>query len=108
MLSLFPLIRRLSQRFLATLGTMGEELASLEACGVVLDEYVMIKRGVRGDGFLDAARNILHTHRRVYGEHAMKPKHHWCIHLPGQLLRDQVLVDTFPLERLHQVVKSFA
>ena len=38
----------------------------------------------------------------------MKPKHHWLLHLPSQLRRDGVLVDTFPLERLHRKVKAYA
>ena len=56
----------------------------------------------------DAIRAFLEQHRQTYGEETMKPKHHWLLHLPSQLRRDGVLVDTFPLERLHRKVKTYA
>ena len=108
MLALFPLVRHFARTCLLPLGSLGEEVASLEACGRVLDEYVMIKRGGRGNMWADAIRAFLEQHRQTYGEETMKPKHHWLLHLPSQLRRDGVLVDTFPLERLHRKVKTYA
>ena len=95
MLALFPLVRHFARNCVLPLGSLGEEVASLEACGRVLDEYVMIKRGGRGDNWADAIRAFLEQHRQTYGEKSMKPKHHWLLHLPSQLRRDGVLVDTF-------------
>ena len=97
MLALFPLVRHFARSCLLPLGSLGEEVASLEACGRVLDEYIMIKRGGRGNMWADAIRAFLEQHRQTYGEETMQPKHHWLLHLPSQLRRDGVLVDTFPL-----------
>ena len=108
MLALFPLVRHFARTCLLPLGSLGEEVASLEACGRVLDEYIMIKRGGRGNMWADAIRAFLEQHRQTYGEESMKPKHHWLLHLPSQLRRDGVLLDTFPLERLHRKVKTYA
>ena len=108
MLALFPLARHFALNCLAPLGALVEEIASLDACGRVLGEYVLIKRGGRGENFGQAVTKFLERHRNTYGEGSMKPKHHWLLHLPSQLRKDGFLVDTFPLERLHRKVKKYA
>jgi len=44
----------------------------------------------------------------AYGSRRLKPKHHMAFHIPGQILRDGLLLVTFVLERKHQVVKQAA
>ena len=41
----------------------------------------------------------------AYGADAIKPKHHYALHLPRMLATHGVLVGTFTHERKHRVVK---
>ena len=38
----------------------------------------------------------------------VKPKHHYAHHIPAQIARDALLLDTFVLERKHKPVKQCA
>jgi hypothetical protein len=45
---------------------------------------------------------------QVYGEDAVKPKHHYSLHLPLQLLIFGALLSTLVLERKHRAFKRYA
>jgi hypothetical protein len=47
-------------------------------------------------------------HQIAYGSHYIKPKHHWMMDVPAQLVRDQCVLDAFIIERTHLVVKGVA
>ena len=81
-------------------------------CGVI-DVILDIKAGVLGiqDGAakLEAAvRRHLELHLAVYGDDRVIPKHHWMLDVPGQILRDGLLLDAFVVERTHLHVKRVA
>ena len=61
-------------------------------------------RGCAGD-LSSAVSHHMHLFSTVYGDERMKPKNHYCCHLPRQLARYQFLLDAFTLERKHQEVK---
>ena len=39
-------------------------------------------------------------HVAAYGNGSIKPKHHWNADLAGQIVRDNVVLDLFVIERL--------
>ena len=47
-------------------------------------------------------------HQIAYGSVCIKPKHHWMMDIPAQLVRDQCVIDAFIIERTHLVVKGIA
>jgi hypothetical protein len=54
---------------------------------------------------------ISHYHRLhqiAYGTRYVKPKHHWMMDVPAQLVRDQCVLDAFIIERTHLLVKGIA
>lgn len=50
----------------------------------------------------------LRLHIAAYGAQYVKPKHHWLLDVPDQVLRDGLLLDAFIIERMHLRVKSLA
>ena len=55
-----------------------------------------------------AIQNHLQQHSRTYGTDEWKPKMHYAMHLPHQLLRDMIVLDCFVVERSHQLPKLLA
>jgi len=47
-------------------------------------------------------------HQIAYGSVYIKPKHHWMMDIPAQLVRDQCVLDAFIIERTHLLVKGIA
>ena len=56
----------------------------------------------------DAMRLFFDLHKAAYGEDHIKPKHHWMLDIPPQLLRDGLVLDAFVIERQHLLVKNVA
>ena len=56
-------------------------------------------------------RSIIHRYReahfRAYGDHWIKPKWHYILHLPDMLERHGTLFSTLVNERRHKVVKTY-
>ena len=48
----------------------------------------------------------LSLHKDAYGNSNCRPKHHYCLHLPDQYLRDGMVLDTFTVERKHRSFKA--
>lgn len=46
--------------------------------------------------------------KAAYGERFLKPKHHWQLDVPAQLVRDGMVFDAFVIERTHLKVKRVA
>jgi hypothetical protein len=55
-----------------------------------------------------AIPHLLRLHQIAYGSVYIKPKHHWMMDIPAQLVRDQCVIDAFIIERTHLVVKGIA
>ena len=58
---------------------------------------------------LDRLQALLVEHnclfKRAYGLDEIKPKHHYSLHIPGQIARDQKYVDCFAAERKQKEAK---
>jgi hypothetical protein len=109
MLMVYPLVRQLAYTILENLGGMDLHLNSFYALGYALDLLHAAKRGPINIVQLQAAIS-LHgdSHQRAYGTASIKPKHHYAHHIPKQIARDNLLLDTFVLERKHQPIKRCA
>lgn len=109
MLMVYPLVRHFAYTILENLGGMELQLLSFYALGYVLDLLHAAKRGPINTVELQAAIS-LHgdLHQRAYGTDGVKPKHHYAHHVPQQIARDHLLLDTFVLERKHQPIKQCA
>jgi hypothetical protein len=55
-----------------------------------------------------AISHFRRLHQIAYGSVYIKPKHHWMMDIPAQLVRDQCVLDAFIIERTHLVVKGIA
>ena len=55
-----------------------------------------------------AISHFCRLHQIAYGSGYIKPKHHWMMDIPRQLVRDRCVLDAFVIERTHQVVKGIA
>ena len=53
-------------------------------------------------------RNHQDLHFQVYGDADWKPKFHYALHIPDQILRDGRVYDCFVVERSHQLPKLLA
>ena len=81
---------------------------SYYALCTVLVLLTMSARGtVTPDQLMDAMLNHLKLHKAAYGTSKWKPKMHWCLHLPRQLLLRTFLVACFTHERKHKEVKRY-
>jgi hypothetical protein len=56
----------------------------------------------------EAAAAHLQAHLLAHGPDKIRPKHHWGMDLAAQLLRDNMVVDAFVIERMHLRVKAVA
>ena len=55
-----------------------------------------------------AISHFRRLHQIAYGSVYIKPKHHWMMDIPAQLVRDQCVLDAFKIERTHLLVKGIA
>lgn len=64
------------------------------------------------DAQCEKLRNLQSQHShcfvQVYTDDLVKPKHHYCRHLPTQFRRDRMVLDTFVHERKHKQFKACA
>jgi hypothetical protein len=108
-LMVYAFVRHFAYTILETLGGMHLQLNSFYALGYALDLLHAAKRGPINTVELQAALS-LHgdLHKLAYGSEYFKPKHHYAHHIPKQIARDGLLLDTFVLERKHQPIKRCA
>ena len=99
-----PLIMHFAELFLAS--ALPNEVSCLRALMALVHAC---REAKFGSGLARDLSSAVFRHMRlfstVYGDDRMKPKHHFCCHLPRQLARDQFMLDAFTLERKHQEVK---
>jgi hypothetical protein len=79
-------------------------IAVLQVVVILLD----LKAGtVTADALTTAIKNHLDLYTIAYGDTAVRPKHHFALHLGPQLRRFGFLLSTFVHERKHRVVKKY-
>lgn len=113
LLGLYGLLRYIVAAHLPRVPELLPQLASFDAACSVMDCLTAAKRGVMTINDSAAAlRAVLERHMTLhlaaYGDEGIRPKHHWNMDIPSQLVRDQLMLDTFVIERTHLTVKQVA
>jgi hypothetical protein len=89
------------------------KLASFDAACTVLDVLLAAKRGSTpaaqaAEELQGRLQRHMALHIAAYGGEGIRPKHHWNLDLPMQILRDGFVLDAFVIERSHLRVKRIA
>lgn len=83
-------------------------LALCDAVGLAL----CLKRAPRDEmallRFEDALKRHFDLHMLAYGADRIVPKHHYNLHVAGQVRQDKAVLDMFVIERHHRQVKRIA
>jgi hypothetical protein len=113
LLSLYGLLRYLVAAKVERLPELAAQLASFDAACDAIDLILAAKRGEMSIPDAAAAlqaglRRHMELHIAAYGIAGVRPKHHWLQDVPAQLARDQMVLDTFVVERGHLKVKAVA
>ena len=113
MLGVYGLLRHFFAVNVNDIPEVRKEWASFAAACQVLDIILLAKREsvdiAEAAGQLRAATGQhLRLHKAAYGTQWIKPKHHWQMNVPSQLLRDMCVLDAFVIERTHLRVKAIA
>lgn len=53
-------------------------------------------------------KGFMVKHQAAHGKELLKPKHHWLMDIPDQILRSQLVLDAFVVERQHLLVRRIA
>lgn len=108
MLTLAPVLARYMSHVCSPRGEHLEHIESLRAGLHVLEILQDVKRRVVSKERLQAA---IHAHLQkyvaAYGRDAVRPKHHYVLHLPDMLDHHGVLLSTLMHERKHRMVKRY-
>ena len=110
LLSCYPFLRRFAESIVAVqYPALQNEVRSLLCCCRVLDHLQDAKGGVNDAPTLaQHVRTALDQHKLAYGSDDWRPKQHYALHIPQQIVRDGMLYDCFVVERSHQLPKLVA
>ena len=113
-LAIYPLLRQLAQQVVKPTGKLSREVDSFLAMCECIDRLQQLKRS-KADATADQCNELqeaLCRHFKLflscYGAEEIRPKHHYSLHLPSQILKHKMLLDTFVLERKHRLYKTHA
>ena len=113
LLGLYGLLRHFCELRVRDGGAVQAEYRSCLAACEILDLILITKRCTAdvvqaANRLAVAASEHLRLHIVAYGTVHVKPKHHWTLDVPAQILRDGCVLDAFIIERTHLLVKSIA
>jgi len=111
-LAVYPLVRHLAETTVPA-GRLTKELASFRCMSDCVEALQRLKRrSVVPAELIQELQELQQKHLRqfltTYGEDWARPKHHYSLHIPLQLMHDRFLLDCFVLERKHRLVKRQA
>ncbi len=107
-LTLAPIALRYFQRVAVPRNQCMKQVASLIAVLEVVVLLTKLKSGTVSPAALTlAVEQHLELYKKAYGESAVRPKHHFALHLGAMLQRFPFLLSTFVHERKHRVVKKY-
>lgn len=111
-LAILPFVRHVAE-LAATNEQIAAELGSFRALHQMLElvQEVKMQYPVNAESctLLDNLQAVhLDLFAKAYSSTLVKPKHHFSRHIPSQLLRDKILLDTFVHERKHRLAKAVA
>ena len=106
LLSAGPVVRKWLEDVIKLKNICPAHVASLLLCIAVMDFLVRVNTGCISPGMLtDAMARHYAAHVVAYGYALFVPKHHFLLHLPGQLARFKFLVSCWFHERKHTIAK---
>ena len=113
LLGVYQLLRWIVATRVARTPEVQPKLESFDAACHVIELVLAIKR--QGIAIAVGARELqqalarhLALHIAAYGPDGIRPKHHWNFSIPGQIIRDCIVLDLFIIERTHLAVKVVA
>ena len=108
-ISVMPVVAYFAETVVEPTGHLQEEVASFKAFHAVGVLVQKLKFGAcTGLQLQSALRRHLPLFVKAYGPEWVRPKHHFAMHIPLQIQRDTMLLDTFVHERKHKLVKGYA
>lgn len=112
-ITVYPLVRHFVEVAIAQTGKIREQIESFRAMCECLDALQDIKMAQQVSEsqcsrLQQAQQKHLTLFVACYGLQECKPKHHYALHIPGQVRRQGMLLDCFVLERKHISVKRHA
>ena len=109
MLSVGPVVRKWLEDVVKPKGVCPAQVASLLLCISVMDLLVQVNSGNVTPAMLaNAIAAHYAAHVIAYGYTLFVPKHHFMLHMPGQLAKFKFLIACFVHERKHKIVKRWA
>lgn len=110
MLGIYGLVRHLVELRVASDDPIAR---SFGAVCTVIDAVLRVKRGIDAPAVAvpalrTALSRHLELHKAAYGDQYIRPKHHWMLDVPDQVIKDGMVLDAFVLERHHSLVKAVA
>ena len=107
-LTLVPVLHRYFDRVVRGRDQLGANVASMVACLSVVILVMSIRTGsVSASALFEAIVLHLELYKACYGDSAMRPKHHYALHLPAMLEFFGFLLATFTEERKHRLVMRY-
>ena len=107
-LTLAPIALRYFERVVAARNRCMEMVTSMIAVLQVVVILIELKSGtVSADTLTAAIKKHLDLFKAAYGDSAVRPKHHFALHLGPMLARFPFLMSTFVHERKHRLVKKY-
>ena len=107
-LTLAPLLRRYMVHVVKERNQQPKYVDSMIAALDVLELLQSVKCGVVTPEKLHTAiEKHMRLFKEAYGEKAVRPKHHYALHLGDMLEKHKILLATFTQERKHRAVKRY-
>ena len=108
-ISVMPVVAYFAETVVEPTGHLQEEVASFKAFHAV---GVLVQKLKFGACTALQLQSALQSHLplfvKAYGPEWVRPKHHFAMHIPLQIQRDTMLLDTCVHERKHKLVKGYA
>ena len=106
MLVVCPVLQYLLHKVIGVPSQMTDQIASFDALNSSMRLVNMAKQGFGvAQQLADALRIHALAFEKAYPDAEVKPKHHYVLHVPKQVVRDGVLLDAFVGERKHGGMK---
>ena len=107
MLNVGPVVRKWLEDVIKPKNICPAQVASLLLCIVVMGLLLRVSTGCISPGVLaEAISKHYAAHAIAYGYTLFVPKHHFLLHLPGQLARFKFLVSCWVHERKHKIANG--
>jgi hypothetical protein len=112
LLGMYGMMRHFIETEIPEDPSVDKERKSFMACCAAVDLILEAKRSDKAAMYApqlqQTMQRFMQAHCEAYGEQLVKPKHHWGMDISSQLARDNMVLDTFALERLHLRSKRIA